>query len=450
MALRAGGGSARLVRDVGSAGSVAGFRARGPLRGARLTTGLSATYPQRAGDGVARQRVVSAYIYAVIYPSALGEPSAAQIKAGQNVNSSAATWAGSIASPTSTQTVDWPSLATGLTAGTSYKVSFVWSDGTLDSAPETSSAFSTTSAGVAGSIEESPTLSDTLAAAADAVGAVDESLTATDALAGGLAAVATVAESASATDTLSGVAAVGGSVSESVSLTDTIDGDLAGASVSGSISESASITDALSGAGVLAGALTEAPTVTDALGGALAGGGTIAEAPTLSDALSGAAVLAGAIAEAPTLSDAIDGDVSGAVVAGSISESVSLTDALGGSAAMAGTLSEPISLADVAGASGSQTVTITEPLTVADVLSAQGGSDAQPIVVGGGLRVRPARRTDRGWEVIEPEPEPTIEPPGPSPVEPQPLAPLVERAARPAPQVPARAPMAASAPVRAI
>lgn len=51
MALRGGGGSARLVRDVGTAGAVQGFRAGGELYGARLTTGLGATYPQRAGDG---------------------------------------------------------------------------------------------------------------------------------------------------------------------------------------------------------------------------------------------------------------------------------------------------------------------------------------------------------------------------------------------------------------
>ena len=83
-------------------------------------------------------------IYAVIYASALAAPSAAQIKAGQNVNGVAATWAGSIAAPTSTQTVDWPSLATGLTAGTSYRVSTVWSDGTANSNVDTSEAWTAT------------------------------------------------------------------------------------------------------------------------------------------------------------------------------------------------------------------------------------------------------------------------------------------------------------------
>lgn len=86
-------------------------------------------------------------IYAVVYPSSLSAPSVAQIKLGQNVNGNPATWASSVSAPSATTTYDWPSLATGLTAGTSYKVSFVWSDGTADSAPETSSAFTTTGGG---------------------------------------------------------------------------------------------------------------------------------------------------------------------------------------------------------------------------------------------------------------------------------------------------------------
>lgn len=91
-----------------------------------------------------------AQIYAVIYAAALGEPSAAQIKAGQNVNGVTAVWSGSVVAPTVTTVFDWPTLATGLTAGTSYRVSFVWSDGASDSNVVTSDAFSTDAAAVSG------------------------------------------------------------------------------------------------------------------------------------------------------------------------------------------------------------------------------------------------------------------------------------------------------------
>lgn len=57
-------------------------------------------------------------LYVVVYASALGNPSAAQIAAGQDATSSAATWANGGATWTgSGQYVD----ATGLSSGTSYK-----------------------------------------------------------------------------------------------------------------------------------------------------------------------------------------------------------------------------------------------------------------------------------------------------------------------------------------
>jgi hypothetical protein len=86
-----------------------------------------------------------AQLYAVIYPSALSAPSAAQVKAGQNSGGGAAVWSGTTASPTSTGTFDWPSTATGLTSGTSYRVAFVWSNGTFDSNVAVSSPWVTLS-----------------------------------------------------------------------------------------------------------------------------------------------------------------------------------------------------------------------------------------------------------------------------------------------------------------
>lgn len=133
MALLAGGGPAQLVRTPGTAGPVQRQLVFGSaLAGAKLAAGLPTTFLFQAADG-ASQMAPSAALYAVIYASALAAPSAAQIKAGQNVNSAAAVWAGSVAAPTSSATFDWPSVATGLSPGTSYRVAFVWSDGVTDS-----------------------------------------------------------------------------------------------------------------------------------------------------------------------------------------------------------------------------------------------------------------------------------------------------------------------------
>jgi hypothetical protein len=54
VALLAGGGSAQLVRDVGSAGSVQGFRAGGELAGARLSAALPFLASLQAQDGIAQ------------------------------------------------------------------------------------------------------------------------------------------------------------------------------------------------------------------------------------------------------------------------------------------------------------------------------------------------------------------------------------------------------------
>ena len=86
----------------------------------------------------------STRLYYVVYPSALADPSAVQIKAGHDATSAAATAAGSEAAPTATTTFTFSAAAVGLTPGTSYKVALVWSDGSANSNVSVSSAFSTT------------------------------------------------------------------------------------------------------------------------------------------------------------------------------------------------------------------------------------------------------------------------------------------------------------------
>lgn len=87
-------------------------------------------------------------LYAVIAPDAgWVNPSALQVLQGLNGSGAAATWAGSAEAPTSSITFDWPSLATGLTAGTSYRVAVVWSSGAAQSNVAVSGAFTTTAGG---------------------------------------------------------------------------------------------------------------------------------------------------------------------------------------------------------------------------------------------------------------------------------------------------------------
>lgn len=86
----------------------------------------------------------NAFLYYVIYDSALGAPSAAQVKAGQNVNGVAAVASGSEVARTTTGEQVFASAATGLTQGASYKVALVWTDNASDSNVAVSDTFTTT------------------------------------------------------------------------------------------------------------------------------------------------------------------------------------------------------------------------------------------------------------------------------------------------------------------
>lgn len=96
-----------------------------------------------------------AQLYYVIYPSAGADPSAAQIKAGQQANGTPATAAGNELSPTVTTTpYIFTAPAAGLTPSTSYKVAFTWSDGDADSNVSVSGAWSTLAAAVANRLSD--------------------------------------------------------------------------------------------------------------------------------------------------------------------------------------------------------------------------------------------------------------------------------------------------------
>ncbi len=91
----------------------------------------------------------SARVYAVIGPHAgWMDPTAAEIIAGTLSGGATAIWAGNYASPSVSGTYDWPSAASGLTAGTAYRVAVVWSDGHSTSNVGVGSFTTTSGAGV--------------------------------------------------------------------------------------------------------------------------------------------------------------------------------------------------------------------------------------------------------------------------------------------------------------
>jgi len=96
--------------------------------------------------------LTSGQLFYVVYPSAKAAPSAAQVKAGQDVDGSSAVASGSEWPPPSTGEYVFSANATGLTAGTSYRVAFVWSRNSVDSNVAVSDAWETDAAGSIGTL----------------------------------------------------------------------------------------------------------------------------------------------------------------------------------------------------------------------------------------------------------------------------------------------------------
>ena len=189
-----------------------------------------------------------ATLYYVIYPSAKSAPSATQVKTGKDADNSAAAASGSESAQDTAGEQVFASAATGLTGGTSYKVSFVWSDGTNDSNVVVSSAWATWNTGALAATESG---SDAAAIAGDVL--VSGSLAATEsgadvaALAGKVAVRGALAATESGSDT----AAIAGKVFVSGALAATETGDDTAAIV-GSVGVSGSLDATESGADVAA------------------------------------------------------------------------------------------------------------------------------------------------------------------------------------------------------
>ncbi|MCL4822573.1 MAG: hypothetical protein KJZ57_00015 [Anaerolineales bacterium] len=219
------GWTSRVTRDRGDV--AIGIATRNAATTASETTSSTDTWGISADSWASIAYVVRPppTLYYVVYPSAASEPSAAQVKAGQQQSGAAATAAGSETARTTTGEEVFAAAATGLTGGTSYKTSFVWSDGANDSAVHTTAAWTT-----AAIYNEDTTDSGAL----------------TDASAAMMLLVGSASDSGVLTDTASGQRVSGDAISDSGALTDTAAGGLAlAASASDSAASSESVSDSL-------------------------------------------------------------------------------------------------------------------------------------------------------------------------------------------------------------
>jgi hypothetical protein len=131
-----------------------------------------------------------ATLYWAVYPSGDTNPTAAQIIA----QATSGHFYGSDTAPGTTGVFDGTAI-TGLTASTSYKLAVVWDDGVDTSVEAYSDAFSTTAAGVSGSLVAQEAGSDTFSSSGSV--AIEGSLTAQETGADTLAASGSVLVSGS-------------------------------------------------------------------------------------------------------------------------------------------------------------------------------------------------------------------------------------------------------------
>lgn len=208
--------------------------------GGTLSTSLTNAYIV-----VALQEPITTRVHYVLYPAAKAAPTAAQIKAGQDVDGTAAVAADFDAAPTGSGTYTFAAPATGLTPGTSYRFAFVWTNGTIDSNVAVTDAFTTALDGTAAGVTLTATASLITGSAAGQVNATaaGATLPATASLVPGAASGGVNASAAGATLTAT-ASLVAGSASGQVNAT------AGGATLSAAASL---ITGAASGAGEAAG-----------------------------------------------------------------------------------------------------------------------------------------------------------------------------------------------------
>lgn len=335
------GWTSRVTRDRGAV--AIGIATRNAATTASETTSSTDTWGISADSWASIAYVVRPppALYYVVYPSAASEPSAAQVKAGQQQSGAAATAAGSETARTTTGEEVFAAAATGLTGGTSYKTSFVWSDGANDSAVHTTAAW-TTAAIYNEDTTDSGALTDASAAMMLLVGSASDSGVLTDTASGQRVSGDAISDSGALTDTAAGGLALAASASDSGALTDAATGAVSAAEV---VSDSVAGSDAAASTWVVGESVTDAADVTDQVTGV----GIWLEAASDSAAATDAATAALTLAEA--VSDpvaATDAATVGLVVAEVLSDSVEATDSAAGQAIYAEAVSDSADLSDTA------------------------------------------------------------------------------------------------------
>lgn len=371
------GWTSRVTRDRGAV--AIGIATRNAATTASETTSSTDTWGISADSWASIAYVVRPppALYYVVYPSAASEPSAAQVKAGQQQSGAAATAAGSETARTTTGEEVFAAAATGLTGGTSYKTSFVWSDGANDSAVHTTAAW-TTAAIYNEAASDSGVLTDTASGQRVSGDAISDSGALTDTAAGGLALAASASDSGALTD------AATGAVSAAEVVSDSVAGSDAAAStwvVGESVTDAVDVTDQVTGVGIWLEAASDSAAATDAATAAL----TLAEAVSDPVAATDAATVGLVVAE--VLSDSVEATDSAAgqaIYAEAVSDSADLSDTATGDSGLDASVvdsaeaSESVStsliasdaLADAAESSDGVVVTAVYQEVVSDSLSA--------------------------------------------------------------------------------
>lgn len=277
-------------------------------------------------------------IYHVVYPSALGEPSTTQIKAGQNASGGAAVATDNDPAPASSGEYVF-SAATGLSSGTSYKASFVWSNGTNDSNVVTTTAWQTTAV-YDDDVADSGALTDAAAAMMLLVGSASDSGVLTDTASGQRVSGDAISDSGALTDTAAGGLVLAGSVSDSGALTDAVTGvvsvaEVVSDSVAGSdaaastwvvgesVTDAADITDQVTGVGIWLEAASDSAAVTDAAMDTLASVDSLADSVATTDTATAALVVAEVLSDSAEATDSAAGQ---AIYAEAVSDSADLSD----------------------------------------------------------------------------------------------------------------------------
>lgn len=363
-----------------------------------------------SGSATVSTSLHTAGLYYVIYPSAEPAPSAAQIKAGQNSSGTAASASGAEPSRTTTGEQIFVSAASGLSASTSYKVSFVWHDGGAFSNVATSDAFSTAAppaefvAAVSGAGTTSAGLSTTIQMAASpaAAGSATGALATAIQLAAGVSGAGTTTANLQRGDRLSAAVAGEGTATAALSVATQFAASPASSSgtsaalttqiqfaaaASGAASTSASLSAATQFAGSGAGSGSASGQITTAiqLAGAASASGTTAGAllagTTLDASVSGAATASGTLQIGMLLSGSASGQGS---AAGVLQRGDLLVAALASTSGASAALTTQIALAGAATGSGAAGASLQVGSTMAGAAAGAASASAQ-LRVGAGL-----------------------------------------------------------------